>query len=305
MTRWPRSSLSVPNGLLPLACSWPRPCSKGVAVDKRARRLERELAPDLWISPLRSSTSSSSLDLAHRFRGVEAEVDGDATVRFPRLGYAEAVRRHFWSNYPGLRENLQRWVAECDSRIAWPGAVGRRVRSPIHRCVLQRANGRAISWRRSTDWAFGNYRPGRTRRERAGVWAGAIARTRLVVPPAMLPVGVHPDASTADRRARHSGVRQEHRPEPSHRERSCVCTTFPGTTTIVCRGSRWIRTVFLGRRSSGPSPIAGSTDHLPPRSYRPSTKSTAIFSWPWRDPTALAVGGDAHRSANRRSRRSR
>jgi hypothetical protein len=63
-------------------------------------------------------------DLAHRFRGVEAEVDGDATVRFPRLGYAEAVRRHFWSNYPGLRENLQRWVVECDSRIAGPGDVG-------------------------------------------------------------------------------------------------------------------------------------------------------------------------------------
>jgi hypothetical protein len=73
--------------------------------------------------------------LTHRFSQVEAEVDGNAAVRFPRPGYAEAIRRHFWSNYPALRGGLQRWAVECGSRMFGPGDDGDEF-AQVHRCVL-------------------------------------------------------------------------------------------------------------------------------------------------------------------------
>jgi hypothetical protein len=92
--------------------------------------------------------------LAHRFHQVEAEVDSDAVVRFPRLEYAEAVRRHFWSNYPALREDLQRWVVECGSRTSGPGADGDEfVRRFTDACLGARRPDDVVMAINS--WAFG------------------------------------------------------------------------------------------------------------------------------------------------------
>ena len=239
-------------------------------------------------------------DLAHRFRGVEAEVDGDATVRFPRLGYAEAVRRHFWSNYPGLRENLQRWVVECDSRIAGPGDVGDEF------------------VRRFTDACFSARRPDDVVAA-INSWAlGSTAQVTLAA--SALAYGLE-DARTRwwfHRQCERWASTRTLRPQIAELViAACVgniAPNHPGEAVGVapalpeprqsCGGSRWIRTVFPGRRSSGPSPIAGSTDHLPPRSYRPPRNRPRSF--PGRGATDRTRGRRRrHRNANRRSRRSR
>lgn len=43
-------------------------------------------------------------DLRSRLGGIGAEIGPDNRVRFRELNYAEAVRRHFWKHFPGLRD---------------------------------------------------------------------------------------------------------------------------------------------------------------------------------------------------------
>lgn len=39
--------------------------------------------------------------------------EGDGRVRFARLAYDGAVRRHFWENFPELRQGFRDWVGQC------------------------------------------------------------------------------------------------------------------------------------------------------------------------------------------------
>ncbi|MDC0769668.1 hypothetical protein [Streptomyces sp. HD] len=48
--------------------------------------------------------------LTERLRKVGATRDDTACVRFEKLRYDHAVRRHFWRNMPDLREPLREWV---------------------------------------------------------------------------------------------------------------------------------------------------------------------------------------------------
>ncbi|MFE0254457.1 hypothetical protein [Streptomyces sp. NPDC059010] len=48
--------------------------------------------------------------LTERLRKVGATRDDTACVRFEKLRYDHAVRRHFWLNMPDLREPLREWV---------------------------------------------------------------------------------------------------------------------------------------------------------------------------------------------------
>ncbi|RCG33144.1 hypothetical protein DQ384_01510 [Sphaerisporangium album] len=49
-------------------------------------------------------------DLATRFREIRAVTDADRNVRFKVLGFDAAVRTHFWTHMPELREHLRAWV---------------------------------------------------------------------------------------------------------------------------------------------------------------------------------------------------
>jgi hypothetical protein len=63
-------------------------------------------------------------DLAQRLAELNIVVDAGRT-RFAALGYAAAVRQHFWDNFPELRTSFQRWA-----RLAAVSAVvGARYRS--------------------------------------------------------------------------------------------------------------------------------------------------------------------------------
>ncbi|MET8698411.1 hypothetical protein ABZW10_05995 [Kitasatospora sp. NPDC004723] len=53
-------------------------------------------------------------DLAERLKALPSlEVDARGRIRFAALAYDAAVRTHFWTYFPGLREGLGRWVEDA------------------------------------------------------------------------------------------------------------------------------------------------------------------------------------------------
>ncbi|MFQ6197988.1 hypothetical protein [Streptomyces sp. NPDC000405] len=75
------------------------------AVHRATRDLLRTVGhPDDPVPPLERA------DLAERFRSINAERDAKGRVRFTGLGYAPAVRTHFWATMPELRRHFRVWV---------------------------------------------------------------------------------------------------------------------------------------------------------------------------------------------------
>lgn len=48
-----------------------------------------------------------------QLQDMGVEVDSRRRIRFSQLGFAEAVRTYFWTNYPALREAFRDWVDTC------------------------------------------------------------------------------------------------------------------------------------------------------------------------------------------------
>ncbi|MFF2659362.1 hypothetical protein ACFVUH_18600 [Kitasatospora sp. NPDC058032] len=51
-------------------------------------------------------------DLAERLKSLPLEMDARGRIRFASLAYDGAVRTHFWTYLPWLRERLRQWVAD-------------------------------------------------------------------------------------------------------------------------------------------------------------------------------------------------
>ncbi|MFJ8848185.1 hypothetical protein ACIRFF_35425 [Streptomyces cyaneofuscatus] len=51
--------------------------------------------------------------LGEQFEELSLAREDDGRVRFVRLAYDDAVRRHFWENFPDLRADFRDWVGEC------------------------------------------------------------------------------------------------------------------------------------------------------------------------------------------------
>ncbi|MGV9313538.1 hypothetical protein ACWDR0_15275 [Streptomyces sp. NPDC003691] len=52
-------------------------------------------------------------DLGEQLAKLEITRGEDGRVSFARLAYDEAVRRHYWRNYPDLREAFRDWAGQC------------------------------------------------------------------------------------------------------------------------------------------------------------------------------------------------
>lgn len=52
-------------------------------------------------------------DLAERLKALPVEVDGHGRIRFTSLAYDGAVRAHFWTYFPGLRDRFGAWVEDA------------------------------------------------------------------------------------------------------------------------------------------------------------------------------------------------
>ncbi|MFI5616197.1 hypothetical protein [Streptomyces sp. NPDC051567] len=51
--------------------------------------------------------------LGEQFEKLSLVREDDGRVRFARLAYDSAVRRHFWENFPELRRGFRDWVMQC------------------------------------------------------------------------------------------------------------------------------------------------------------------------------------------------
>ncbi|MFF7453007.1 hypothetical protein [Kitasatospora sp. NPDC008115] len=100
-------------------------------------------------------------DLAERLKALPSlEVDARGRIRFVALAYDAAVRTHFWTYLPGLREGLGRWVEDA-VRSPHP-ALGTQDR----RRLVERFTEQSL---RAADW--------RTLHRLAGEWAAEPRRS--------------------------------------------------------------------------------------------------------------------------------
>ncbi|MGX7757773.1 hypothetical protein ACWQ06_03775 [Streptomyces angustmyceticus] len=60
-----------------------------------------------------ATTELARTDFSERLAALEIERDPDGRLRFERLAYADAVRRYFWANFPGVRDDLRDWIGRA------------------------------------------------------------------------------------------------------------------------------------------------------------------------------------------------
>jgi hypothetical protein len=49
-------------------------------------------------------------DFGERLKALDVERTADGRLRFEALAYADAVRTYFWTNFPGVRDDLRDWI---------------------------------------------------------------------------------------------------------------------------------------------------------------------------------------------------
>ncbi|WP_435614626.1 hypothetical protein [Streptomyces coelicoflavus] len=64
------------------------------------------------------TTELEDTDFGTRLNALGIERDSDGRLRFERLAYADAVRSHVWTNFPGVRDDLRDWI---DQATGLPG----------------------------------------------------------------------------------------------------------------------------------------------------------------------------------------
>jgi hypothetical protein len=71
-------------------------------------------------------------DRADLCRQARVETRADTRLWFTQLSHGRAVRRHFWENFPDLRDSFRQWVVDCALRLFLDGEGGQEV---VHRFV--------------------------------------------------------------------------------------------------------------------------------------------------------------------------
>lgn len=59
------------------------------------------------------ATELARTDFGASLAGLGIERDPDGRLRFNRLAYADAVRAYFWTNFPGVRDDLRDWIGQA------------------------------------------------------------------------------------------------------------------------------------------------------------------------------------------------
>ncbi|MGW6237468.1 hypothetical protein [Streptomyces sp. NPDC055094] len=60
-----------------------------------------------------ATTELARTDFGERLAALGIERGTDGRLRFGRLAYADAVRTYFWSNFPGVRDDLRDWIGHA------------------------------------------------------------------------------------------------------------------------------------------------------------------------------------------------
>ncbi|MFD5939255.1 hypothetical protein [Streptomyces griseus] len=89
------------------------------------------------------TTELASTDFGERLAALGIKRGADGRLRFERLAYADAVRAYFWTNFPGVRDDLKKWIdgaaglhgLTTDDRVSVVVRYGERslaVGQPVH-----------------------------------------------------------------------------------------------------------------------------------------------------------------------------
>ncbi|MGW7429645.1 hypothetical protein ACWGIN_08830 [Streptomyces sp. NPDC054861] len=60
-----------------------------------------------------ATTELGRTDFGERLAGLGVKRDPNGRLHFERLAYADAVRTYFWTNFPGVRDDLSSWVGRA------------------------------------------------------------------------------------------------------------------------------------------------------------------------------------------------
>ncbi|MGW8727629.1 hypothetical protein ACWGNF_16570 [Streptomyces sp. NPDC055808] len=60
-----------------------------------------------------ATTELAHTDFGERLAALGIERDPDGRLLFGRLAYADAVRTYFWTNFPGMRDDLRNWIGHA------------------------------------------------------------------------------------------------------------------------------------------------------------------------------------------------
>lgn len=76
--------------------------------------------------PVREAHELAEPDLGARLAEIDAVLDAAGVTTLPRYDTADAIRRHFWVNFPGLRDRFVDWILRCGD----PDLLGGRPGQP-------------------------------------------------------------------------------------------------------------------------------------------------------------------------------
>ncbi|MGV9423943.1 hypothetical protein ACWDO7_06560 [Streptomyces sp. NPDC003656] len=68
-----------------------------------------------------ATTELARTDFGARLADLGVERGPDGRLRFERLAYADALRTYFWTNFPGIRDDLRDWIGRA---AGLPGLTG-------------------------------------------------------------------------------------------------------------------------------------------------------------------------------------
>ncbi len=284
----------------------------GVGHARRASRsktcsaAQRGLDPNLWTSARRSSTSSSSSISRTGFAGSTPKSTATRPFSFPGSATQRRCAGTSGATTRACATSCNEWVAERDSqnRRATATSGDEFVRRFADACLSARTAGRSGGGDRQTG------RSGSS--AQVALAASALAYGLERSPHAT--GGFAGNASDGrrhgrfDRRSPSSSSRHASRTSPRTIPRGsdrALAPPLPGTTTDGVVEARWIRADLVGRRSSDLSPTAGSTGASSARLVSTIREIERDLFLAVARPDRTRGRRRPHRSANRRSRRSR
>jgi hypothetical protein len=60
-----------------------------------------------------TTTELAQPSFGDRLKALRIDRDSDGRLRFEQLAYADAVRTYFWTNFPGMRDDLRDWIGHA------------------------------------------------------------------------------------------------------------------------------------------------------------------------------------------------
>jgi hypothetical protein len=205
-------------------------------------------------------------DLGTRLKEIEGQVNAGGQVEFIALNHSAAVRAHFWTHFPGLRDKFRDWIIDCGRLMVADGVdLTDQVARFADQCFQARRNcdvyaaverwadasPRLLGALAGTTLAYGLEHPrvGWAFRQQCYTWATARSGSRAATSPRLADLVVaacrdviaatHPEQAIV--RLRHLSA---------HDDKKVVVAAHAALATVIGGNHDRLR-YFLGRVSGG------------------------------------------------------